>query len=477
MSYTPPTSSAVSFDFSVNAVYSPPKSGEMEFSWGSIFSSFIWQPDNRKYTTTLTWGAVGNAVSYEVALLEGAIEVANTTTDQLELAIPDCNFSSNFTVIVTATDGDGSAIEVEESTFTTPAPVPIPVTNIISTVDAEEASFSWDAVGQATWYTCVLYKNDAVVEKGSVSLPSINYTGLVNAANYKLTVAATNSVGSSETNEMVFKTLYVFPNPVTNVHQNGVYTLSVLAMWSLPTNTSVLQVEVEARKAGTVFFNRVYHGPRTEANISVLVEDTDVEVRVRANNPRGWSDWSTWASLKSEPLVQPDGVLGLLAAAQQSEVQDVRNWTGATTEERGIIEGIGMSASLMVGSYKEIINHAQSVQEEVTTGTNVTNFSVSARNVQITLDQSDVSDDFANHKSVTGLTHFEIDVRGAETVLDLESRATMTEYSNYTSSSSVSNVYIEAYEAVTIYDHQKGDHANHQSNTDLTSFSVEVTPV
>lgn len=353
MSYTPPQTPNIIFDFSNEPAYTPPLSGDIEFSWGNILASFTWVGNNRSYEILLSWGSVSDATRYQYTLTRNQAVVAQSNVAVLTGIIKDAAFATTYGVKVEALNAAGEVIDTKETAITTPDPVPVSVSTITVVPQAESAEVSWPAVNYASYYVCTLSKEGIDVEEQTVNTPGITFTGLINASDYTVSVVVHNAVGESLAKQESFTTLFLLPDVVTDISQEGEYTLSVLPKWSLPTNTAVRQVNVQSRKAGAVFYDQTFSGQRTQASIRVEVSDTGCDVRVRTGNPAGWSEWSEWFGLSAEGLVEPDAVLGLLAGAMQPEYQTPKEWVGSNTGDRGIIEELGISSGFVMDAYGE----------------------------------------------------------------------------------------------------------------------------
>ncbi|MCP4540894.1 MAG: DUF11 domain-containing protein, partial [Chloroflexi bacterium] len=134
---------------------------------------------------TLSWDAVGDAVSYTVSI-SGTIYVVEAPTTTLTLPLPD----GPYTWTVTAYDAAGNpSTPTPEQHFTVDTIAPATPTNLQpaegATVTETNVTLSWDAVGDAVSYTVsisgTIYVVDAPTSTLTLPLPDAPYTWTVTA--------------------------------------------------------------------------------------------------------------------------------------------------------------------------------------------------------------------------------------------------------------------------------------------------------
>lgn len=381
MNYVAPTSLDIVADFTSEEPYVPPMSGELVFEFPGPVFVYTWQKHNRVYKCEIYWTDIEGANKYEIITKQESIIVDRKTVISGLKHTVNVNYDLVYEISITAKANDGTVIQTDKRVEKVPEAIPEKPFNVVGSVTETSVSLVWDTDFYSSNSKISLYKKGELIKETDNSLNSCVFGELVNGTDYLAIIHASNDAGYSEAYEYPFKTLYVLPEPVTNIRQEKQHTMIVPVKWDLPSNTQVTEIEIEARDtSGVVFYNETSKKLKEEANVYVLLETEAIEVRIRAGNPKGWSAWSAWVSLVSEGFLKPDSLLGMLAATEQPLVQHPETWTGTSMENRGIIEKLGISPSLMISKFRDVNKKTLYYEMDKTLQYSVKNMDIVIRN-------------------------------------------------------------------------------------------------
>lgn len=189
---------------------------------------------------TITWSKVSNAKTYEVKR-NGVVVYSGTAVTFKDTKLTP---GVEYTYSVTAKNEVGSSPSVSAKKFTLPStPTGLTKTNVTSTA----TSLKWNPVNGATYY--ILKRDNKIIYKGTAT----NFTdkGLQAGKNYKYTITAGNTVGTSAASTvLLIQTVQVAP-ATPNVTKTTINKKYVTLNWSSIYNATKYTV----KKNGVVIYN------------------------------------------------------------------------------------------------------------------------------------------------------------------------------------------------------------------------------
>jgi hypothetical protein len=244
--------------------------------------------------------------------------VTKPTTNLTGLNLTNLRGGTDYLVRIAAVNASGSS-EYVSGSFTTAVGVPLVPTNLQSTnVSTTTLDLTWSAPGHNGGASISDYTIEYSTNAGSTwqTISHIAFTGtgfsvtlLSPGTSYSFRVSAKNSVGSSShSNVVTTVTMSSTPMAPTNFRTSSITSTTATIAWNAPSlngGSSITGYAVEISRDGTNWTPLTSN--TTSTNVSGLVANMTYQVRIKANNLLGGSEWltgefSTSISNPSSPL-------------------------------------------------------------------------------------------------------------------------------------------------------------------------------
>lgn len=187
----------------------------------------------RDTTATISWSGGSTATSYAYALASNGLTLTPTIVDNgvagRTATITGLTASTDYNIIITATNGTGSTASASTSFTTLIAPPTKPIVTIGSIRDTSFVA-TWTGGVRATSYTYTLNGNAATPSIDGTS--SATFTGLIASTTYALIVTATNSTDSTASSSTSMTTLIPPPTTPAGLAMSDITDTSFIVSWT-----------------------------------------------------------------------------------------------------------------------------------------------------------------------------------------------------------------------------------------------------
>ena len=297
-------------------------------------------------TATVSWGAVTNAISYnleyEASGASGWTTVTGVTSASYPLSGLSATTTYNFAVAATCSAGTGAYSST--SSFTTLSPCTVPSGLASSAVTTSSATVSWGAVSGATSYNLEYKTSGATSWTVITGVTSSSYglSSLNSGTTYDYAVATVCSAGTGSYSAAATLTTLTPCGVPGSLASSSITTTTATVSWG--TVSGATSYDLEYKTSSATSWTTITGTTSTSYGLSSLTAATTYDFAVAAVCASGTSAYSTAATFTTS-----SSVTYCTSKGQSEAYEYIKNVTvGSFSNTTTTITGYGNFTNLTI---------------------------------------------------------------------------------------------------------------------------------